>query len=271
MAKPQWRCAIAQTRQHVAMQDREGDPPWMRIGYIPLVAVLLGWSYAMYVWRICAPMIRQSPDALGRFSTGSGLLVGYTLVWLLFIWSYVSVMACSPGHVRDCFEQAPAPELQAARPAEPMPVQVPHAQEPEPEEPMAASLDSNRNTQPFSPTDERELRWNALETALADEAQAPGDSSGATQSGVSPESHKAALSAYTADSEPHPAAQEPAPITPPAAMLQAAPDRVPPHPVYDPVSLYCYRCQRYRPPRAHHCRRCGTCVFRMDHHCVRLC
>lgn len=29
----------------------------------------------------------------------------------------------------------------------------------------------------------------------------------------------------------------------------------------------CSRCETYRPPRAHHCRICGRCVRRMDHHC----
>uniref|UniRef100_A0A0N5AF87 Palmitoyltransferase n=1 Tax=Syphacia muris TaxID=451379 RepID=A0A0N5AF87_9BILA len=30
----------------------------------------------------------------------------------------------------------------------------------------------------------------------------------------------------------------------------------------------CYRCNRYKPPRTHHCSICGRCVLHMDHHCV---
>ncbi|KMZ56184.1 putative Palmitoyltransferase [Zostera marina] len=31
---------------------------------------------------------------------------------------------------------------------------------------------------------------------------------------------------------------------------------------------YCQKCSHYKPPRAHHCRVCKTCVLKMDHHCV---
>ncbi|CAK9153455.1 unnamed protein product [Ilex paraguariensis] len=30
----------------------------------------------------------------------------------------------------------------------------------------------------------------------------------------------------------------------------------------------CDKCSSYKPPRAHHCRVCRTCVLRMDHHCL---
>ena len=29
----------------------------------------------------------------------------------------------------------------------------------------------------------------------------------------------------------------------------------------------CQHCECVKPPLAHHCRRCGRCVMRMDHHC----
>lgn len=29
----------------------------------------------------------------------------------------------------------------------------------------------------------------------------------------------------------------------------------------------CLLCNGVKPPRAHHCRKCGRCVMRMDHHC----
>ncbi len=30
---------------------------------------------------------------------------------------------------------------------------------------------------------------------------------------------------------------------------------------------FCSHCQNFKPPRSHHCRECGYCVLKMDHHC----
>ncbi|KNC98384.1 uncharacterized protein SPPG_09345 [Spizellomyces punctatus DAOM BR117] len=33
---------------------------------------------------------------------------------------------------------------------------------------------------------------------------------------------------------------------------------------------YCRICNGFKPPRTHHCKRCGRCILRMDHHCQWL-
>ena len=33
------------------------------------------------------------------------------------------------------------------------------------------------------------------------------------------------------------------------------------------VGGYCRKCRKFKPPRAHHCHICKTCVLKMDHHC----
>lgn len=38
----------------------------------------------------------------------------------------------------------------------------------------------------------------------------------------------------------------------------------------DPNSSVCKKCEIARPPRCHHCRRCGHCVLQFDHHCIWL-
>jgi len=44
---------------------------------------------------------------------------------------------------------------------------------------------------------------------------------------------------------------------------------VPKHIIKDNSIEFCYRCldKKWKPKRAHHCRICRKCVFRMDHHC----
>jgi len=39
---------------------------------------------------------------------------------------------------------------------------------------------------------------------------------------------------------------------------------------YGATWAYCATCQRHRPPRAHHCPLCATCVLRRDHHCYMI-
>ena len=43
-------------------------------------------------------------------------------------------------------------------------------------------------------------------------------------------------------------------------------DSKPTDPAY--YNKQCYRCNNFKPPRAHHCSICDRCVIKMDHHCV---
>lgn len=33
------------------------------------------------------------------------------------------------------------------------------------------------------------------------------------------------------------------------------------------IKRWCFKCNNYKPERAHHCKTCKTCVLKMDHHC----
>ena len=36
---------------------------------------------------------------------------------------------------------------------------------------------------------------------------------------------------------------------------------------YQLTGRWCKQCQLPKPPRAHHCKSCGKCVLKLDHHC----
>lgn len=60
-----------------------------------------------------------------------------------------------------------------------------------------------------------------------------------------------------------PNAPEPPPPPPIPDFLKEQWERT-----YGGERRYCTHCLGYKPDRTHHCRQCGKCVRRMDHHCV---
>lgn len=200
-------------------------------------------------------------------------------------------MLSRPGYVGDFAgemdQQGHSPPLDTEHAAPSLPVSVPLSV---PSKPSASAntgtptslVSSVRNTVPFSPEDEREARWKAMDPDMAstppgrsDVTEAPRDMNFAeiladTPQDLSTEAPPGVLTVAPA-AAPEGATDLPAPA-PAGAQLAPAllprPSRIPPDvPLYAPSELYCQQCQRPRPPRAHHCRRCGQCVLRMDHHC----
>lgn len=201
-------------------------------------------------------------------------------------WSFITILGSRPGYVKDLVwkpQTTPDGESDASMthsvPAEPISIPAPSIQAPDGGE----ELSSVRNTSVFSPADEREQRWLAFEQSLAaspsvntskleteSNARAP---SGSKVSYSDPIPLNEVLIQGPEPAEPPgrpeaSASSIPQPQTPAVDTRMPEPSRRPPDmSVYAPSLLQCQHCQRTRPPRAHHCRRCGTCVLRMDHHC----
>lgn len=55
-------------------------------------------------------------------------------------------------------------------------------------------------------------------------------------------------------------------LTDPGAVPSAAVPTTEQRMFYTKLSM-CSQCQTFKPPLSHHCRICGRCVSRMDHHC----
>lgn len=103
---------MEQNRAQAEAQRRESGDPWVaRKAIIPMVFVILSWVFLVYVWRLCSRLIQQNPQGrlLGRREEGVGLLVGFVVLWLMTIWSYVTVISKGPGLVKDCVAETDPP------------------------------------------------------------------------------------------------------------------------------------------------------------------
>jgi hypothetical protein len=72
-------------------------------------------------------------------------------------------------------------------------------------------------------------------------------------------------SALVVASEPSTAHQSAQVAESPNSQVDALKASLDPYP-----TVFCDKCQHFKPPRTHHCSSCGRCVTRMDHHCIWL-
>lgn len=103
---------MEQSRVQAEAQRREGgDSVVARKAIIPLVFVILSWVFLVFVWRLCSRLIQQNEPArvLGKREEGLAVLVGFVVLWLMTIWSYVTVVLKGPGLVKDYVMQSEPP------------------------------------------------------------------------------------------------------------------------------------------------------------------
>lgn len=55
------------------------------------VYALVVYAYYVFVGRLCVPMLQRKESARGTVAEGAGLLVGFNVLWLMFIWTYSRV------------------------------------------------------------------------------------------------------------------------------------------------------------------------------------
>ncbi|GAC96115.1 vacuole protein [Pseudozyma hubeiensis SY62] len=103
--------------QAEASRQENGDPLVARKAIIPSVFVILSWVFLAYVWRLCSRLIQQNAQgmALGTRQEGIGLLVGFVILWLMAVWSYVVVISKGPGLVKDYVSESGPPAATAAQ------------------------------------------------------------------------------------------------------------------------------------------------------------
>jgi palmitoyltransferase len=241
--------------------EPKGDNFIQRKGIIPLVAVILSWVYIVFVWRICANAIRQQERATATRAEGIGFLVVFNILWLLTIWSYIKVVVTGPGYVRDHVEISDQPSPDGEESYQYIQNQTNSVQQ--------SFIGKGEST-----TDEARL---ANEETIDPSLPAAMGAAGAGLLAKADEAQKIDATVGRSDQEipkkgvtiPDPEAwagpkDGEVPSKPPLPEPLRVPQKAYP---LRPSNTYCYRCRRHKPPRAHHCRHCGTCVLKMDHHC----
>ncbi|KAI0633015.1 zf-DHHC-domain-containing protein [Trametes polyzona] len=278
-------CGVVEEAREKRAARRAKPQPWIVLKLtIPITVGIIAYAFYVYIGRLCVPMIRRDADALGGRGMGIAFLVVFTVLGLFMVWSYEKVVLTSPGYAKDHVEKSPAPviergfptwwgseseaELAAAR------LQASHA-EPKPAHPKAES--KGRHSQKVSEVKENGHRHSSTnsrrKTSQNGHAPPQNEENVGITDTVAPVA--AARAKATGDKGPlarperteAPSQPQPLPGTQGEHKPMMYTRKPPSTPFMLPEYRYCHKDGFLKPPRAHHCRACGTCVLKYDHHC----
>ncbi|GAA5958926.1 hypothetical protein JCM8115_000692 [Rhodotorula mucilaginosa] len=99
--------------QRVRQQEKQEPDHWfVRKFIIGIVVGVFGYSYYVYVVRLCVPMIRMQDNRLGGRAQGLVYLVIYHLLFVMFVWTYLVAVATPPGFARDYVPETDPPQAE---------------------------------------------------------------------------------------------------------------------------------------------------------------
>lgn len=91
------RESAAKSRE-AAEKRAEKPHPWVTLKLAILVALaMIGYATYVVIGRVCIPFIEDS----GTRAKGVGLMVGYLIILLVMLWSYMVVVITPPGKATD--------------------------------------------------------------------------------------------------------------------------------------------------------------------------
>ncbi|BGP56213.1 hypothetical protein JCM8202_002104 [Rhodotorula sphaerocarpa] len=99
--------------QRVQNQEKQDPDNWfVRKFIVGIVAGVFGYSYYVYVVRLCIPMIRMEDDRLGGQAQGLVYLVIYHVLFVMFIWTYLVAVVTPPGFAQDYVPETEPPRAE---------------------------------------------------------------------------------------------------------------------------------------------------------------
>ncbi|KIJ61195.1 hypothetical protein HYDPIDRAFT_96950 [Hydnomerulius pinastri MD-312] len=280
-------CGVIEEAQYRAHRRRANKPqPWIALKFtVALTIALTGYSTYVYAGRFCKDMLMKNSNAQGGPATGVAFLVVFCVLLFLMSWSYVMVVTTSPGHARDYTQTTTRPgyERQNDRPSlNSNDIRGTSYELTTPTVDLSRHLTHEPETQSRSDSQKHHLQL------LPASGSGNGDRAASQASPIDSSVAKTERNSQATSADPEEAhvtdvlAAPEAPHVPDTAILPTHANtressknnsplmisRSPPStPVLLPEYRYCSRCKIIKPPRAHHCRACGTCILKYDHHC----
>ncbi|KAI0092352.1 DHHC palmitoyltransferase-domain-containing protein [Irpex rosettiformis] len=247
-------CGVVQEARERSEERRNKPQPWIVLKMsVGIALAIIGYASYVYIGRFCVPMIRHNTGPLQGRKTGIPFLIIFCILLVIMLWTYVMVVLIPPGSARDYVQKTPTPVYER-------PEDVPRWWD------STSDLDAGHYQ--YVPEGNTEPRHSHAEgSTLHSETRGPEKPGNHVQNaGVTDAMHSMAVAHVRANA--HPSSSSPPNHNPQGSGLPMRYTRSPPKtPILRPNYRYCHKEGFVKPPRAHHCRACGTCILKYDHHC----
>ncbi|KAJ7726840.1 DHHC palmitoyltransferase-domain-containing protein [Mycena maculata] len=237
-------CGTISEARYAVRERREsrGHQPWVVRKLMVVVTLgIMGYTGYVYAGRFAVRLLHG-----GRRADGIGLLVGWCPLYAWMIWAYIKVIITPPGNARDYVPKTPQPLFGPGQWQQRQLYTEP--EDPAPDDASLADIEAGRIGGPA---------YEDLSAPSA--AHIPGTSLPLPATN----GHAAGVNGHPNGVAAAPPAPERKPSrhrTPRGRFPPTTAPLLPPH-------RWCSRCSIVKPYRAHHCRICGTCILKFDHHC----
>ncbi|KAG8721004.1 palmitoyltransferase pfa5 [Ceratobasidium sp. 395] len=260
-----WDCVgVARERYQAEQQKRQENTephPWIQQKFVVGVVLgIVGWTYYVYIGRMCVGLLRR-----GETAKGGVYIAIFNLFFLMFSWTYLKALITPPGFARDLVPVSEPPATtQYGRPwdidSEVRGTEDGHPTIATPYEEMSERGHPQPTIASVGTAEAGTVREMdaipgvaALRTHVSRDpaARRPSGDASTTLHGLQPQ--QGTGSGVTKEGKK----KRPTHVV-----------RIPPQtPVLAEEYRYCRRDQLLKPMRTHHCRICATCVLQYDHHC----
>ncbi|KAF8147669.1 DHHC palmitoyltransferase-domain-containing protein [Crassisporium funariophilum] len=283
------------------------QPWFVRKLMVAITLGIMGYAAYVYIARLCLPMIREKAGAGAGRGTGIALLVVFCVLYFWMMWAYLKVIITPPGYASNYVQKSERPVFTANVPLHQSwnSTNFAHATTDmemgsREQNPPTTSHPSGVGNGLAGPSYENLVSRYAnangghedINAGVLDAIPIPKPKAAATSSPTDmPQFVPTTVPTASSTTVTSPSTFPSSPTKlkndrPPASaaltatqrsekqlereqrLLELNVDRRPPTTaVLQPVHRYCGMDEFVKPYRAHHCRVCGTCVLKYDHHC----